>query len=77
MNYVNALVHKVTMNAPWYATQVGRAVSIRRKETDEEINRFEPPRSWGEYWAWNLCAEGICFTRTQRSGKPKSQRRNP
>lgn len=57
------VIHKVETEAAWYATQVGRAVSIRNQKTDDEIVRFDPPPSWGPGWSWNVCVGGIYFTR--------------
>ena len=48
----------------WYATQVGRAVELRRTGTDEVLATVYPPAAWGDDWGWNLVDGGVVVERT-------------
>lgn len=42
----------------WYATQKGRSVEIRERETHRVLHQLTPPLEWGSNWAWNITDDG-------------------
>jgi len=58
MTKAETKIHSLVHLPPWYATQEGRSVAIYNRDSRELLTTLEPPKEWGDNWAWNFTPDG-------------------